>query len=60
MGENMIWKYKRDIVEDIVVEERLTWDEIVEKYPDQWVGLVDIDILAPMGVFIQNLKYEIC
>ncbi len=21
---------------------RLTWDEIVKKYPDQWVGLTDV------------------
>lgn len=25
------------------MEQRLTWDEIAAKYPDQWVGLVDID-----------------
>ena len=25
------------------MEERLTWEEIAEKYPDQWVGLVDVD-----------------
>lgn len=25
------------------MEERLTWDEIVERYPDQWVGLTDIE-----------------
>ena len=25
------------------MEERLTWEEIVEKYPDQWVGMVSID-----------------
>ena len=23
--------------------ERLTMDEIVAKYPDQWVGLVDVE-----------------
>ena len=23
--------------------ERLTWDEIVEKYPDRWLGLTDVD-----------------
>ncbi len=23
--------------------ERMTWDEISKQYPDQWVGLVDID-----------------
>ncbi len=25
------------------MDERLTWDEIVEKYPDQWVGLTDVE-----------------
>ncbi|MDE7313717.1 MAG: hypothetical protein K2N87_19180 [Eubacterium sp.] len=24
------------------MSERLTWKQIQEKYPDQWVGLVDI------------------
>lgn len=23
--------------------ERLTWEEIEKKYPDQWVGLVDVE-----------------
>jgi len=23
--------------------ERMTWDEIQKKYPDQWVGLVDVE-----------------
>ena len=23
--------------------ERMTWKEIVEKYPDQWVGLTDVE-----------------
>ena len=23
--------------------QRMTWEEIVEKYPDTWVGLTDID-----------------
>lgn len=27
--------------------ERLTWDEIVEKYPDRWVGLTDVEWKAP-------------
>ena len=22
---------------------RMTWDEIVAKYPDQWVGLIDVE-----------------
>ena len=25
-----------------MANERLTWHEIQEKYPDQWVGLVDV------------------
>ena len=27
--------------------ERLTWDEIVKKYPDRWVGLTDVEKYAP-------------
>lgn len=27
--------------------ERLTWDEIVKKYPDRWVGLTDVERDAP-------------
>lgn len=25
------------------MDERLTWEEIQEKYPDQWVGLVKVE-----------------
>ena len=25
------------------MEQRLTWEQIAQKYPDQWVGLTDID-----------------
>ena len=25
------------------MHERMTWDEIVRKYPDQWVGLTDVE-----------------
>ena len=25
------------------MDERMTWKEIVKKYPDQWVGLIDVD-----------------
>ena len=24
-------------------KQRLTWNEIAEKYPDQWIGLSDVD-----------------
>lgn len=26
-----------------MLEERLTWREIQEKYPEQWVGLTDVE-----------------
>lgn len=26
-----------------MLEERLTWREIQEKYPEQWVGLIDVE-----------------
>lgn len=25
------------------MQERLTWEEIQKKYPDQWVGLVEVE-----------------
>ena len=25
------------------MKERLTWDEIEKRYPDQWVGLTDVE-----------------
>lgn len=25
------------------MEDRMTWEEIQKKYPDQWVGLVDVE-----------------
>lgn len=30
-------------VEVIFMQQRLSWSEIKKKYPDQWIGLVDID-----------------
>lgn len=27
--------------------ERLTWDEIVKKYPSRWIGLTDVEWEAP-------------
>lgn len=39
--------------------ERLTWEEIQEKYPDQWVGLVDVKYLEDDGISIESavVKY---
>ena len=31
-------------------EKRLTWEEIVEKYPDKWVGLSKIEWRNPANV----------
>ena len=41
----------------ISMNERLTWDEIVEKYPDQWVGLVDVDWEDGANVRSAIVKY---
>lgn len=37
--------------------ERLTWDEIQEKYPDQWVGLVDIKWKNDSNIESAIVKY---
>ena len=39
--------------------ERLTWEEIQQKYPDQWVGLVDVKYLEDDGISIESavVKY---
>lgn len=39
--------------------ERLTWKEIVQKYPHQWVGLVDVVFKNNDGVSIESgiVKY---
>lgn len=37
--------------------ERLTWKEIQEKYPDQWVGLVDIKWKNDFNIESVVVKY---
>lgn len=39
--------------------ERLTWEEIQEKYPDQWVGLINVEYEDNDGVSIKSavVKY---
>ena len=39
--------------------ERMTWKEIQEKYPDQWVGLVDVKYIDDDGISIESavIKY---
>lgn len=40
--------------------ERLTWEQIQEKYPDQWVGLVDVKYMDNDGVSVESavVKYS--
>ncbi len=39
------------------MDERMTWEEIVKKYPDQWVGLVDVDWKDGANVRSAVVKY---
>lgn len=41
------------------MEEKLTWEEIQEKYPDQWVGLTDVEYEPDNGATIKTaiVKY---
>ena len=38
---------------------RMTWKEIQEKYPDQWVGLIDVKYVEDDGISIESavVKY---
>ena len=42
-----------------MTEKRMTWSEIQQAYPDQWVGLVDVKYLNDDGVSIESavVKY---
>ncbi|MBO5337125.1 MAG: hypothetical protein J6A94_08380 [Lachnospiraceae bacterium] len=39
--------------------ERMTWEEIQKKYPDQWVGLVDVKYVDDDGISVESavVKY---
>ena len=39
------------------MKERLTWEEIEEKYPDQWVGLVDVEFEDTINIKSAVVKY---
>ncbi len=41
------------------MEERLTWKQIQEKYPDRWVGLVDVRYVNDDVVSVESavVKY---
>ncbi len=34
------------------MNERMTWEEITKKYPNQWVGLDDVEWDAPDGATV--------
>lgn len=42
-----------------ISEKRMTWNEIQQAYPDQWIGLVDVKYLNDDGVSIESavVKY---
>lgn len=40
-----------------MVDYRLTWEEIQKKYPDQWVGLTDIDWIDDSNINSAIVKY---
>lgn len=39
--------------------EKLTWEEIQERYPDMWLGLTDVEYVNDDGVTIESavVKY---
>ena len=43
----------------IFMSERLRWEEIQERYPYQWVGLVDVKYVDDDGISIESavIKY---
>ncbi|MCR4763053.1 MAG: hypothetical protein K5696_05950 [Lachnospiraceae bacterium] len=43
----------------MMTENRMTWEEIQKAYPDQWVGLADVQYLNDDGISIESavLKY---
>lgn len=39
------------------MKERLTWEEIMEKYPDQWLGLSDVEWEDTANIKTAIVKY---
>lgn len=42
-----------------VIQERLTWKQMQEKYPNQWLGLVDVKYKNDDGAMVESavVKY---
>ncbi len=49
-------RYKKGCV---FIVERLTWEQIQEQYPDQWVGLSEVQYMDNDGVSVESavVKY---
>lgn len=43
----------------VSMTDRMTWEEIQRKYPDQWVGLVDVKYVDDDGISVESavVKY---
>ena len=41
-------------METVAAEKRFTWEQIREKYPDQWVALEDVEYLDDDGVNVKS------
>lgn len=43
----------------LFVTERMTWEQIQKKYPDQWVGLIDVRYQNNDGISVESavVKY---
>ena len=41
--------------------DRMTWEEIQKKYPDQWVGLIDVKYVDDDGISVESavVKYTV-
>lgn len=50
-------KYRKREGQELL--ERLTWEQIQEKYPDQWIGLVDVKYINNDGISVESavIKY---
>lgn len=43
----------------LFVAERMTWEQIQKKYPNQWVGLIDVQYQNDDGISVESgiVKY---
>ena len=51
--------YNKDKKGSDFMTERLSWKQIQEKYPNQWVGLVDVQYMDNDGISVESavVKY---